>query len=65
VPPINHDLFFRGNCLACHSGPSAVAEIRTTHPERADCRECHVLPDPAVAEFTRPIPAVRNPGEGN
>ena len=64
VPAINHDLFFRGNCLACHSGPSAVAEIRTTHPERADCRECHVLPDPAVDEFTRP-PAVRNPGEGS
>lgn len=56
VPSIAHDLFFRGNCLACHSGPSAVAEIRTSHPERAGCRECHVAPDPAVGEFVRPVP---------
>lgn len=56
VPPISHDLFFRGNCLACHSGPSAVAEIRTTHPDRVDCRQCHVAPDVAVSEFIRPVP---------
>lgn len=55
VPPIPHDLFFRGNCLACHSGPSAVAEIRTTHPEQADCRQCHVAPDFDVEEYTRPV----------
>ncbi len=65
VPPITHDLFFRGNCLACHSGPSAVAEIRTTHPERADCRECHVVPDPAVGEFVRPVPTMPGSSEGN
>ncbi len=41
-PPIPHDLQFRENCLACHSGPAAVAEVRTTHPDRADCRQCHV-----------------------
>jgi len=64
VPPITHDLFFRGNCLTCHSGPSAVAEIRTTHPERADCRECHVTPDPAVSEFVRPIPTTPAPMKG-
>ena len=45
-PPIPHDLDMRGNCLACHMGPAAVAEIRTTHPERADCRSCHVAVDP-------------------
>jgi len=54
-PPISHDLFFRGNCLACHSGPSAVAEIRTTHPDWIDCRGCHVAPDPAVGEYVRPM----------
>jgi nitrate reductase (cytochrome), electron transfer subunit len=56
-PPISHDLFFRGNCLACHSGPSAVAEIRTTHPEWVDCRQCHVTPDATVGEFIRPLPS--------
>jgi cytochrome c-type protein NapB len=52
-PPIPHDLQSRGNCLACHAGPAAVAEIRTTHPERADCRQCHVSPDPDAGGLTR------------
>ena len=41
-PPIPHELQLRGNCLACHSGPAGVAEIQTPHPERANCRQCHV-----------------------
>lgn len=40
-PPIPHALQLRGNCLACHAGPGAVAEVRTTHPGRASCRQCH------------------------
>jgi cytochrome c-type protein NapB len=65
IPPIAHDLFFRGNCLTCHSGPSAVAEIRTPHPERAECRQCHVVADPAVSEFVRPVPARPGPSVGS
>jgi cytochrome c-type protein NapB len=41
-PPIPHALEMRENCLACHAGPGAVAEIRTPHPERVNCRQCHV-----------------------
>jgi cytochrome c-type protein NapB len=41
-PPIPHDLAMRGNCLACHSAPGGVVELRTSHPERANCRQCHV-----------------------
>jgi nitrate reductase (cytochrome), electron transfer subunit len=41
-PPIPHSLAMRENCLACHAGPGAVAEIRTPHPERTNCRQCHV-----------------------
>jgi cytochrome c-type protein NapB len=52
-PPIPHDLQLRGNCLACHSGPAAVAEIRTSHPERTNCRQCHVALDPGAELFTR------------
>jgi len=52
-PPIPHDPQSRANCLACHAGPAAVAEIRTTHPEWADCRQCHVAPDPEAGAFTR------------
>ena len=47
-PVIPHDLQLRSNCLTCHLGVSAVAEIRTPHPERAICRQCHVAPDAAV-----------------
>lgn len=59
-PQIPHGLQLRGNCLACHAGPSAVEEIRTTHPERTDCRSCHVPAntggmEPREEVFTRLI----------
>jgi cytochrome c-type protein NapB len=41
-PTIPHSLQLRENCLACHSGPAARAEVRTSHPERLRCRQCHV-----------------------
>ena len=52
-PPIPHDLQYRQNCLTCHGGSAAVEEIRTKHPERADCRQCHLLADPEAAPFVR------------
>lgn len=57
-PPIPHDLQLRGNCLACHGGPAAVAEIRSPHPDRVNCRQCHLVPDPGAEEFTRPAQEV-------
>ena len=63
-PPIPHALQFRGNCLACHSAPSAVEEIRTLHPERANCRQCHVAGDTGADTFQRPSPAVSGGREG-
>lgn len=41
-PPVPHPLFLRGSCLSCHAGPAAVAEVRTGHPERLNCLQCHV-----------------------
>jgi cytochrome c-type protein NapB len=55
-PAIPHDLEFRENCLACHGGPAAVSDIRTTHPERINCRQCHVAPEPGTGLFVRPTP---------
>jgi cytochrome c-type protein NapB len=52
-PPIPHDLQFRENCLTCHAGPAAVAELRTRHPERANCRQCHLVADGEAPGFTR------------
>ena len=43
APPVMpHSAFMRENCLACHSGPAAREEIRTPHPERPRCGQCHV-----------------------
>lgn len=41
-PTIPHPVFMREDCLACHDGPAARDAIRTTHPERARCQQCHV-----------------------
>jgi cytochrome c-type protein NapB len=51
---IPHNLQFRGNCLACHSGPAAVTEIRITHPDRVNCRQCHIPVDPDADVYVRP-----------
>ena len=42
-PIIPHDIHMRENCLSCHAGPAAPKEIRVTHPERINCRQCHAL----------------------
>ncbi len=51
-PVIPHKLFMRENCLSCHAGPSAPKEIRVSHPERVNCRQCHV-PGNTTEEFNR------------
>ncbi|WP_228855143.1 hypothetical protein [Desulfomarina profundi] len=54
-PPIPHALQLRENCIACHTGPGAVVEIRVDHSARGNCRQCHV-PAPQTAplqEFAR------------
>lgn len=39
-PTIPHSTWMRSNCLACH-GPAGKAGLRTTHPQRKSCRQCH------------------------
>ena len=41
-PVIPHQLQLHENCLACHAGPAAPIEIKVNHPERINCRQCHV-----------------------
>jgi len=48
-PVIPHQTQLRENCLSCHAGPSAPKEIRVSHPERTNCRQCHV---PNTKELT-------------
>lgn len=41
-PPIPHSLQMREDCIACHTGPGSVVEIRVEHSARGNCRQCHV-----------------------
>lgn len=54
-PPIPHSLQLREDCIACHTGNAAVAEIRVEHASRGNCRQCHVpmVATEPVKEFTR------------
>lgn len=67
-PLIPHDLQMRGNCVACHAGPGAVRELRTAHPERADCRQCHLPATDRQGVFRRTVRDVGqeslDPGQG-
>jgi cytochrome c-type protein NapB len=56
-PVIPHQLQLHENCLSCHAGPGAPKEIRVTHPERINCRQCHVFNNKEVTDigdFSRP-----------
>jgi len=54
-PPVPHSLQLRENCISCHTGPGAVAEIRVEHSPRGDCRQCHVtaVQTTPILEFVR------------
>jgi cytochrome c-type protein NapB len=58
-PVIPHRVFMRENCNSCHSGPIARPEIRCSHPQRANCRQCHV---PVVETSTEPVLSMATPG---
>ncbi len=49
-----HGITNRENCLSCHAGPAAPKEIRVTHPERINCRQCHV-PKTTETNFLSPL----------
>ncbi|WP_027137348.1 multiheme c-type cytochrome [Gaetbulibacter saemankumensis] len=50
-PIIPHQIQMHENCLACHAGPAAPKEIRVTHPERVNCRQCHVSNNKEVRDI--------------
>lgn len=43
-PVLPHPVFMRQQCLACH-GPDGLPGIRTSHPQRGQCVQCHVSRD--------------------
>lgn len=40
-PTIPHSTSMRGDCLSCH-GPQGLFGLRTPHPDRQACVQCHV-----------------------
>ncbi|MFQ5928826.1 MAG: multiheme c-type cytochrome [Acidobacteriota bacterium] len=46
-PTIPHPLTMRENCLGCH-GALGGSPIHTPHPDRVNCRQCH-LPQSSVS----------------
>jgi cytochrome c-type protein NapB len=67
-PVIPHATWMRQNCLTCH-GPAGTAALRTSHPERYNCQQCHTTDaraeqQPVLAGFgggstPPPLPAVQ------
>lgn len=41
-PTVPHPVFLHENCLACHGPMADEPALRTTHPERSQCLQCHV-----------------------
>jgi len=41
-PQMPHGIAMRGQCLSCH-GEFGHEGLRTTHPERANCVQCHAV----------------------
>ena len=62
---IPHDFQTRSNCLACHSGPGAVIELRTDHPERVNCRQCHVRAVENIRTYPEPSDESGQPAGGD
>jgi cytochrome c-type protein NapB len=40
-PTIPHRTLMRSDCMSCH-GPAGFFALRTSHPERQSCTQCHV-----------------------
>jgi cytochrome c-type protein NapB len=44
-PAVPHPAWMRNDCQSCH-GAAGPAPLRTTHPERQNCLQCHALSFP-------------------
>lgn len=42
-PVIPHSLEMKDNCSTCHQSKSPYTILQFSHPERSNCRQCHVL----------------------
>lgn len=59
-PVIPHQIQLHESCLSCHAGPSAPKEIRVSHPERVNCRQCHVINNKEIKDIGVFIKEINN-----
>jgi len=59
-PQIPHTTWMRVECLSCH-GPNGAHGIRTTHPWRQDCQQCHAVASSLEQSQPDSIPAFLPP----
>lgn len=50
-PLIPHRITLRENCLSCHGPDNPDEKLRTTHPERSNCQQCHVAAEDVEFEI--------------
>jgi cytochrome c-type protein NapB len=59
-PTVPHTTWMRDNCMSCH-GPGGTVALRTPHPDRQSCSQCHapnaVLDSRMAAGLPPPLPA--------
>lgn len=67
-PTMPHSTLMRNDCSSCH-GPKGLPGLRTSHPERQNCQQCHAssarldqrvqaLPEASVGAGETPPPGV-------
>ncbi len=50
-PTMPHPVWMRESCASCH-GKSGGSPLRTPHPDRVNCQQCHIAAkEPAAAPF--------------
>ncbi|MBX3743797.1 MAG: hypothetical protein KF833_00670 [Verrucomicrobiae bacterium] len=61
-PTIPHPTRMREDCMSCH-GPFGAFALRTPHPERQACTQCHV-PDAGLEAYPFLLGVTAGPGSG-
>ncbi len=56
-PLIPHPMTMRENCLGCHGNEAINDRLKTGHPERVRCLQCHI---PAHSEYPKSRPNLKS-----
>lgn len=54
-PAVPHTTWMRENCMSCH-GPGGTVAMRTSHPNRQSCTQCHAVNAVLDSRFAAGLP---------